>query len=79
MDTEQSGLNIPGSDKYIKPGDIVILGRFSTYRWIVKFGWFSFGGNRKICGWYVEGESDNTTIKPIQDIDLYDIYFVESA
>lgn len=60
----------------LRPGDMVQLGRFASERWRVGFGWFSFGGNRRICGWYVQSEDDATKVKPVQETDLMDIYLV---
>ena len=71
----RAGLSIPNSRDYIYQDDIVRLGRFDTKEWVVKFGWYSFGGNRPVCGWYFE--SDNgATVKPIQLPDLDDIYVI---
>lgn len=69
----------PESNKAITifPGNIVILGRFSTVRWQVCYGWFSYEGNRRICGWYLEQVKNSDVKKPIQETDLYDIYKVE--
>jgi hypothetical protein len=71
-------LCIPGSSIRINPGNVVVLGRFSSIRWKVGFGWFSYDGNRKICGWYLTQVDDNTVIKPVQETDLYDIYILEA-
>ena len=71
----RAGLNIPNSQEYIYQGDIVCLGRFETQEWTVKFGWYSFGGNRPICGWYLESDGGRT-VKPIQLPDLDDIYVI---
>ena len=75
---EQVGLSIPDNKICIYPGNIVILSRFSTIRWAVGFGWFSYEGNRKICGWYLTQVDHPNIVKPIQETDLYDIYTVES-
>lgn len=71
-------LKLPNGSNYITAGDIIILERFSTVRWIVGYGWYSFDGNRKINGWYLTN-FDSGVIKPLQETDLYDIYFVETA
>lgn len=73
------GLKIPNSDICIYPGNIVILGRFSTLPWKVNYGWFSYEGNRKICGWYLTELKHPHTVKPIQESDLYDIYTIETV
>lgn len=71
----RAGLNIPSTMEYLHPGDKVRLGRFETKEWIVKFGWYSFGGNRPVCGWYLESDAGQT-VKPIQLPDLDDIYVI---
>lgn len=60
----------------LMPGSIIQMGRFDSERWEVHCGWFSFSGNRKINGWYVQSLSDPTKLKPIQETDLHDIYLV---
>lgn len=68
-------LNIPNSTSIIKPGNIVKLGRFSNITWKVCYGWYEFGGNRPVCGWYLQ-KDDGLTVKPLQLPDLDDIYFI---
>jgi len=68
-------LYIPGSNIQIHPGDKVKLHRFDSQIWIVKFGWYSFGGNRAVCGWYLQKEFESV-VKPIFQIDLDDIYVI---
>lgn len=70
------GLNIPNSREYLYTGDIVRLGRFNTQEWEVKFGWYSFGGNRPVCGWFLESDGGRS-VKPIQLPDLDDIYVIK--
>lgn len=67
-------LEIPGTNMVLRPGCRVKLGRFETRIWDVNHGWFTFGGNRPFCGWYLSSGSD---IKPLQKPDLDDIYMVE--
>lgn len=76
---ENISLQIPGSDRQLHPGDIVKLGRFSTEPWVVGFGWFSFGGNRPFCGWYLTSATSEARVKPLQLPDLDDIYLIESG
>lgn len=73
----KNGLTLPGLEFYIKPGNVVVLGRFSTIKWKVGFGWFSYEGNRKICGWYLKQLNNPHNVKPIQETDLHDIYVLE--
>ena len=69
-------LNIPNTKKIIKPGNIVKLGRFSGETWEVCYGWYEFGGNRPVCGWYLKKDG-GLTVKPLQLPDLDDIYLIE--
>ena len=75
-DISTSVLEIPNSGRCIHPGNRVKLGRFETDTWVVNHGWYSFGGNRPFCGWYLTKVSDGT-IKPLQLNDLDDIYMIE--
>lgn len=70
-------LKSPSGRVIIHQGDIVTLGRFNVIRWEVKFGWYSFGGNRAICGWYLRDVKPPHTVKPIQKTDLDDIYILQ--
>lgn len=72
---EQLELPIPCSDQVLKPGDLVRLGLFEEKEWRVKFGWYSFGGNRPVCGWFLES-NNKLDVKPIQLPDLYDIHVI---
>ncbi len=71
----QMTLEVPNANTTISPGYKIQLGRFDAQVWIVRFGWYSFGGNRSVCGWYLESESSDD-IKPIFKIDLDDIYII---
>lgn len=68
-------LFVPNANMYIVPGNKIQLGRFSAQVWIVRFGWYSFGGNRSVCGWYLQAENTED-VKPIFQIDLDDIYVI---
>ena len=70
-------LDIPHSDKCVTPECKVKLGRFKSEYWIVQFGWYTWGGNRPVCGWYLVKDSDSTIVKPLQSTDLIDIYIIE--
>lgn len=74
----QMTLEVPNANTTISPGYKIQLGRFDAQVWIVRYGWYSFGGNRSVCGWYLESESDNV-IKPIFKIDLDDIYIITTG
>ncbi len=73
----KNGLSLPDKSTCIYPNNIILLERFSTIKWKVGFGWFSYEGNRKIYGWYLTNVDDPKMIKPIQDTDLYDVYVVQ--
>ena len=68
-------LNIPDTQDVIKPGNIIKLGRFSSDSWEVCYGWYEFGGNRPVCGWYLKKDG-GYVIKPLQLPDLDDIYLI---
>lgn len=75
MNNDDIFLNIPNSKEIIKPGNIVRLGRFSNDDWAVHYGWYEFGGNRPVCGWYLTKDGGLAT-KPLQLPDLDDIYLI---
>lgn len=70
-------LNLPNHTSKIVPGNIIRLGRFQYDNWKVNYGWYTSGGNREICGWYLTSNSYPGINKPLQKTDLYDIYFVK--
>lgn len=72
-------LQIPNTEIYLVPGCLVKLGRFDNDRWYVKYGWYTWGGNRPVCGWYLEDKCNKDTIKPLQLTDLDDIYILENS
>lgn len=74
----KTGLPLPDHHTFIFPDNIIVLGRFSSTKWRVGYGWFSYEGNRKIYGWYLTQLSNPKIIKPIQETDLYDVYVVET-
>ena len=71
-------LEIPEFDITLTPGCRVKLGRFATEIWIVAYGWYAWGGNREVCGWYLVNKFFPKDIKPLQKTDLDDIYLVEN-
>ena len=64
------------SGQYIMPGSVVKLGRFEMESWRVDHGWYSWGGNRPVCGWYLQNMEDKSKLKPLQLPDLDDIYLI---
>lgn len=70
-------LEIPEFHMTLFSGSKVKLGRFESTVWLVSYGWYSWGGNRPVCGWYLTNMSNPTDIKPLQKPDLDDIYLVE--
>ena len=75
MDNPNMFLNLPSSQDVIRPGNLVRLGRFSDVIWQVCYGWYEFGGNRPVCGWYL-AKDGGLEIKPLQLPDLDDIYLI---
>lgn len=77
-------LQIPDTDRIIYVGNRIKLGRFSADTWLVCFGWYTWGGNRPVCGWYLTKICEyqvppaGTEIKPLQLTDLIDIYVIET-
>lgn len=70
-------LEFPNCNRYLHPGDRVKLGRFETTVWEVGFGWYSWGGNRPVCGWFLTDVCQPAKVKPLQLTDLDDIYMIE--
>ena len=78
---EEMSLQIPDTDRFIHVGDKVKLGRFSAETWTVGYGWYSWGGNRPVCGWFLTRTypiCKESNIKPLQLTDLIDIYMIET-
>lgn len=73
---DASYITIPGTCDKLYPHTTVQLGRFDTVQWIVMYGWYSYGGNRDICGWYLINKSDPNMIKPLSRPDLDDIVLI---
>ena len=69
-------LECPEQNMAILAGSIVRLGRFSNIEWMVAYGWYTWGGNRPVCGWYLMQCDAPSNIKPLQAIDLDDIYVI---
>lgn len=61
----------------LEPGCVLKLGRFESTSWRLQFGWYSWGGNRPMCGWYLVNTTDPKLLKPLQFADLNDVYLVE--
>lgn len=70
-------INIPECGICLRPGMKIKIGRFSNTIWRLDHGWFSFSGNRPICGWFLTDMTDNQNVRPLQKSDLADIYSVE--
>ena len=70
-------LPIPDAGITLRPGARVKLGRFESTVWLVLHDWYTYGGNRPVCGWYLMDTNDPGTIKPLSKPDLDDIYLVE--
>lgn len=75
---ETASLKIPEYDLYIVPGMTIRIGRFNHTEWIVGYGWYAWGGNRPVYGWYLT-DMLSKTIKPLQYTDLEDVYIVGDA
>ena len=71
-------IDVPELHITLVPGCKVRLGRFETTIWTVSYGWYSWGGNRPQCGWYLVDSCCLQTVKPLYLTDLDDIYLVEN-
>lgn len=71
-------IEVPEFNMKITPGCKIRLGRFDTTVWVASHGWYSWGGNRPQCGWYLSNEQCPSIVKPLHLTDLDDIYFVET-
>lgn len=70
-------LDIPEYHITLFPGCKVRLGRFESTVWVVSYGWYTWGGNRPVCGWYLFNLENPLELKPLQKTDLDDIYLME--
>ena len=71
-------LEIPEFNIALTPGCRVKLGRFDVITWVVSYGWYAWGGNREVCGWYLTNIDNVRDLKPLQKTDLNDIYLIEN-
>ena len=71
-------LNVPDTNIELHPGDIIRIGRFSEINYEVQYGWYTWGGNRPVCGWSLRDISTGD-VKPLQNIDLTDMYMISHA
>ena len=71
-------IEIPDSDMILTPNCKIRIGRFSNTVWVLNHGWFSWGGNRPQCGWFISDLDNPSIIKPLYLTDLDDIYFIEN-
>lgn len=70
-------LDVPELGLRLYEGCRVKLGRFDADMWILQHGWYSWGGNRPFCGWFLTNAENPNIIKPLQRPDLDDVYLVE--
>lgn len=70
-------LSIPDSNIVIPEGAVIRLSRFEAEDWRVLHGWYTWGGNRPFCGWYMVSLSDPERVKPVQLSDMYDVVIIE--
>lgn len=72
-------LDVPRYCMQLTPGCRVKLHRFDSTTWVVNYGWYSWGGNREVCGWYLTNLCNPEDVKPLQKPDLDDIYLIENV
>ena len=56
--------------------DCIKLGRFDKTTWKLHYGWYSWSGNRQVCGWYLCNLDCEGNIKPFQITDFDDLLLV---
>lgn len=78
MQCDNLCIHMPNNKCVLRPGSRVKLGRFESILWSVQYGWYSYAGNREVCGWYLICMGDTSIVKPLFRTDLYDIYLIES-
>ncbi len=71
-------IHVPHTNLYLTPECKIKLSRFTNDMWQVKYGWYTWGGNRSVCGWYLVSMEDKEIKKPLQRPDLDDIYIIEN-
>lgn len=69
-------IEIPEFNITLSPGCRVKLGRFDVETWLLSYGWYAWGGNREVCGWYLTNVNNSHDLKPLQKTDLDDIYLI---
>lgn len=70
-------VEIPETGQILCPGTRIKLHRFETTVWLVQYGWYSYGGNREMLGWFLVNINDPANIKPLFRTDLYDCYAID--
>ena len=45
-----TAIECPEHNLILYAGSIVRLGRFESIEWLVSYGWYTWGGNRPVCG-----------------------------
>ena len=73
-----TAIECPEHNLILYAGSIVRLGRFESIEWLVSYGWYTWGGNRPVCGWYLVQCDAPSNLKPLQGPDLDDIYVIEA-
>ena len=75
---ERLSVQVPQLGLTLFDGCKIKLGRFDSEIWSLHHGWYSWGGNRPFCGWYLLSEDNHSIIKPLQMTDLDDIYLIQN-
>lgn len=68
-------MELPECEYHICTCCTVVLGRYSNRKWKVGYGWYTWGGNRPVCGWYLT-DIESGDVKPFNKADLLDIYII---
>ena len=70
-------LIVPGTSQRIVDGDVVIIQRLPTTRWVVHHGFYMYNGVQRE-GWYLAAIPSGTTM-PFAESDLYGIVIVDKG
>lgn len=65
--TETSQFIIPGSGMSLQEGYIVALASYPDVKWVVRSGWYTYGG-QQFMGWYFVSITDGTIIPVSEDV-----------
>lgn len=69
-------LRVPDSDIRLVEGNVIILQKYPTIKWILNNGWYEYQGDM-VDGWYITSETDETVL-PITEEELEGVVIVST-